>query len=107
MFKKVIFTINGFVFSFFCVLCPVEEIFMGAEYDGSEYKWVATNAPATVLRALNLSQTTGNCLAISSSGIVPVSCSSQYGYICHKGNKIFRVFFHEKKKILQKELTYH
>ncbi|PVD39406.1 hypothetical protein C0Q70_02036 [Pomacea canaliculata] len=37
---------------------PSEESFMGAEYDGSEYKWVATNAPATVLRALNLSQTT-------------------------------------------------
>lgn len=101
MFKKVIFTINGFVFSFFCVLCPVES-FMGAEYDGSEYKWVATNAPATVLRALNLSQTTGNCLAISSSGIVPVSCSSQYGYICHKGNKIFRVFFMKRKKFFKK-----
>ena len=69
----------------FWLLCAASTAWIGAEYDGAEYRWQPTATAATLLQALNVDRSAGNCLVMSVSGLVAADCSGLHYVLCEKG----------------------
>ena len=67
--------------------CAADTAWIGAEYNGMVYQWKATAAAATLLQALNIDRSVGDCLVMSLNGLVAADCSSQHYVLCQKGEK--------------------
>ena len=73
------------LYQWFWLLCVASTAWIGAEYDGAEYRWQPTATAATLLQALNIDRSVGNCLVMSVSGLVAADCSGLHYVLCEKG----------------------